>query len=253
MTAGPLILAFHQTSDRFFPGINNVRPRMFFAILDLLTTWGFNFRADAETEDAGPPPLSTITFDDGYEDNFAVLEAVCERGIRPWLCIPTGTIGESNRWDYSGRFFPARHLTAEQIRRLSTMGVIIGSHGISHRSLTAMGPQRRMAELADSKKTLEDLIGKPVDSLSFPFGRFNDEVVAIARRCGFTTGFGLERVPPLSDENLSFIRRRHAIYGNDDYYSLRNRLVRHTSRETMKTEITWRLAGGTTAVSPALK
>ncbi|NMC43001.1 MAG: polysaccharide deacetylase family protein [candidate division Zixibacteria bacterium] len=252
MTAGLLTLAFHQTSDRFFPGINNVPPRMFFAILDLLTAWGLELRADSGSE-TGKTSAAMLTFDDGYEDNFAVLEAVCRRGIRPWLFVPTETIGESNRWDYAGRFFPARHLSAEQIRRLSAMGVIIGSHGVSHRSLTAMNPERRTAELIDSRKTLEDLIGKPVDSLSFPFGRFDDAVVAGARRCGFTTGFGLDRILPLSDDNLSFIRRRHAIYGNDNYYSLRNRLVRHTLWEAVKTGITWRLAGGTTAISPALK
>lgn len=252
MTAGPLILAFHQTSDRFFPGINNVPPRMFFAILDLLTAWGFELR-DNSGPDSGRTRAALVTFDDGYEDNFPVLEAVCERGIRPLLFIPTGTIGETNRWEYSNRLFPARHLAAEQIRRLSEKGVVIGSHGISHRSLTAMNPERRTAELIDSKKTLEDLIGKPVDSLSFPFGRCNDAVAAGARYCGFVTGFGLDRIPPLSHENLSFIRRRHAIYGNDDYYSLRNRLVRDTSWEAVKTGITWRLAGGMTAISPALK
>jgi peptidoglycan/xylan/chitin deacetylase (PgdA/CDA1 family) len=252
MAVEPTIVAFHQTSDRFYPGINNVPPRMFFTILDLLTAWGFELRADSSF-DTGRTRAAMITFDDGYEDNLPVLEALCQRGIRPSLFIPTGTIGKTNRWEYSSRLFPARHLTAEQINRVSAMGVIVGSHGVSHRSLTAMNPERRMAELADSKKTLEDLTGKPVDSISFPFGRFNDAVIADARACGYARGFGVNRISRLSIHNLSFIASRHAVYGNDDYYSLRRRFLKESRWESLQDGINWRLAGGTTAVSSILK
>lgn len=241
MPAEPTIIVLHQTSDRFHPGINNVPPRHFFAVLELLAAWGI------------APPAVTVTFDDGYADNLPVLEALRRRGIRPMVFIPTETIGKTNRWDYSGRAFPARHLDQKQIRRLADMDVVIGSHGASHRSLTAMSHRRRMAELADSKKTLEDIAGKPVEDVSFPFGRFNDVVVADARACGYGRGFGLSDIAPVSEENRSFVFRRWAVYGNDDYYSLRRRLVGRSRWESFKSRIVWRLAGGTTAVFPPLK
>jgi hypothetical protein len=247
-----IILVFHQTSERFFPGINNLPSDFFFALLDTLAKWGFRFDCPSET-DADHPYLATITFDDGYEDNLGVLSALCDRGVRPILFIPTDFIGVVNSWEYSARLFPARHLTAGQIRRLSDSGVVIGSHGASHRSFTALPSQRRTAELDRSRKTLEDITGKPVDSISFPFGRFNDTVIAETRACGYARGFGLNRIDRPSEGGPSFINRRQAVYGNDDYYSLYRRLVKSSRWASVKSDIVWRLAGGTSIVSHRLK
>lgn len=245
-----IILVVHQTSDRRYPGINNLPPRFLFSLLDILNRWGFRYRSGSGDDGT---PSAILTFDDGYEDNLPVLSALCEQGVRPMLFIPTDYIGTANSWEYSARFFPARHLSAEKIKHMSEMGVIIGSHGASHRSFTALPSEQRMVELDRSKKTLEDITGKQVDSISFPFGRFNAAIIAEARACGYGQGYGLNRLPQLPENRQSFMTRRHAVYENDDYYSLRRRLLDNSRWEAVKSDIVWRLAGGTTLVSDRLK
>jgi peptidoglycan/xylan/chitin deacetylase (PgdA/CDA1 family) len=245
MAADGVILVFHQTSAKFYPGINNVPPGFFFAVIELLERWGLALRPDSERDVS----IATITFDDAYEENLPVLSALCDLDIHPILFVPTDYIGKSNRWEYSSRLFPARHLDARQIRRLSDSGVVIGSHGASHRSFLALDRPARKAELEHSKKTLEDITGKPVLTISFPFGRFDEAVISDARQCGFTHGYGLGPARQDQIHPDTFITPRLAVYGNDDYYSLRRRLVDTSRWETIKTSIIWRLAGGTTAVS----
>lgn len=252
MACGNIILAFHQTSDKFYPGINNIPPRLFFTILELLGEWGIVLRSDSGEHD---PQIAkaTITFDDAYEDNLPVLSELCDRGIRPMLFIPTDFIGAMNKWEYSTCLFPARHLDAGQIRELSIMGVTIGSHGASHRSFTTLDQSVRKQELDRSKKTLEDIIGKQVDSISFPFGRFNEAIIIEARTCGFSQCYGLGLPQLTLDQDHPLINYRIAVYGNDDYYSLHRRLIKDSRWEKVKGDISWRLAGGTTTISRRFK
>ena len=156
------ILAFHQTSNRFYPGINNIRPGYFFAIIELLREWGLIPWNGDETVDANAGGI-VITFDDGYEDNFDVLIGLCGDEISPILFIPADFIGKVNTWEYSSRFFAVRHLGKARIRELAEAGTVIGSHGCSHRSLTGMDSGQVKRELHDSKCLLEDITGRRVD------------------------------------------------------------------------------------------
>ena len=61
----------------------------------------------------------------------------------------------------------------------------IGSHTINHRILRDIHPDECYCELKDSKEYLENLIGKPVNSLCYPRGRYNQNVISIARDLGY--------------------------------------------------------------------
>jgi peptidoglycan/xylan/chitin deacetylase (PgdA/CDA1 family) len=246
-----IILAFHQTSERFFPGVNNIRPRHFFALIDLLRNWDCTF--DGDEESAKTRPATVLTFDDGYESNYDVLIRAVESGIRPIVFIPTDYIGRRNSWDYSSLLFPAHHLDAGQIRGLAEAGVVIGSHGASHRSLTAMGSAAAMTDLIRSKRALEDITGGEITLLSFPFGRTSDRVNAIARECGYTYGFGIGTSPDDRGDERFHIPRI-PVHGIDDYFSLKSKLSGRCSfLERMKIRTIKGLAGGTIIISPRLK
>jgi peptidoglycan/xylan/chitin deacetylase (PgdA/CDA1 family) len=252
------ILAFHQTSGRFYPGINNIRPADFFSIVNMLERGGFRFyegKGGSLNASNGKPKI-VFSFDDGYEDNFDILVGLRDRSITPVVFIPTDHIGKRNGWDYSSRFFSARHLNAGQIRRLAEYGVIIGSHGASHRCLTGMATDSLMEELSRSKKQLEDIIGFSVNLISFPFGRTNDRVNGLAQECGYEHGFTLGAAR-IQIGRKRFLFPRLAIYGIDDYFSLKAKLsLKPTAAgrfERLKNNVINRLAGGTIIVSPRLK
>lgn len=247
------ILAFHQTSKKSFPGINNIASRDFRHVMELIEDWGYVCR-DFPALDTQPKgdTMVVVSFDDGYEDNLPVIENLIERGAAPAVFIPTGYIGRKNDWEYSSRLFPARHLDRDQIRRLADDGVTIGSHGVVHRALTAMPDEIVRRELSESKAELEDITGREVDLISFPFGRCDERVIGIARECGYRRGFSLgETIREDSDEE--FVISRIPIYSADNYFSLKAKLSGESSREQLKDRIINMLSAGTIIVRGRLK
>ena len=61
----------------------------------------------------------------------------------------------------------------------------VGAHGASHTDLTSLDAKALTAELANSKKYLEDLSGSAVTTLSAPGGRINRRVVRSALDLGY--------------------------------------------------------------------
>ena len=71
---------------------------------------------------------------------------------------------------------------------MSEAGWEIGSHTGSHRDLTALNPDELVRELRDSKRVLEDKTGVSVDTLSYPFGRYDTRVRDAAMEAGYRMG-----------------------------------------------------------------
>jgi peptidoglycan/xylan/chitin deacetylase (PgdA/CDA1 family) len=72
--------------------------------------------------------------------------------------------------------------------------VTIGSHGCSHTPLDALEPARVAEELERSRERLERETGRPVDTIGYPNGDYNEAVLELVRnaryRLGFTTDKG---------------------------------------------------------------
>ena len=87
--------------------------------------------------------------------------------------------------------FPRNTLTWEQITELSNDPLCtIGSHTMSHCRLTITDIVSLQYELGESKKILEQHIGKPVEHLSYPYGwktDVSDEAIAFAKEIGYRT------------------------------------------------------------------
>ena len=103
-----------------------------------------------------------FSFDDGWEG--AVTRAAArlgERAIPAFIFVTT---------DFIGRRFFAR---PEQLRRLDPGLVTVGSHGVSHRMLSSLTSDGIRRELRESRRRLEDILGRPVECLSVPGGAVN--------------------------------------------------------------------------------
>ncbi len=119
-----------------------------------------------------------LCFDDGW--NGAVecaAPALAERRLPAFFFITTGLIGR--------RFFAC----AAALRRLDPLLFTVGSHGVTHRMLSGLRPDDIRAELCDSRRALEDLLGRPVACLSVPGGAVSRRVVQIAEEAGYTSIF----------------------------------------------------------------
>ncbi len=78
-------------------------------------------------------------------------------------------------------------MTVEQIKQTAASPyVTIGSHGYYHNDLAGITTADATKELAQSKRYLESVTGKAVNSIAFPYGSYNRAVVNAAKACGYT-------------------------------------------------------------------
>ena len=211
-------LALHKAlAGKVTYGVNNYAPRRLFRLLDRLVAGGWNLSSSGS--EGGRIVLS---FDDGYAHLVDFLpELISGYGGSPILFVPTAWIGRTNSWDYSHRLCPAQHLDLIQIKELASQGIEIGSHGRGHVDLTGLSERDLRYELESSRGDLEDILGRAVTSISYPFGRFNDTVTETAAAAGYREGYSM-RFPTSYDGPLS--RGRYPVYGFDTPWSVCQKL-----------------------------
>jgi len=106
-----------------------------------------------------------LTFDDGYRDFYCDAYPVLRRfGFTATVFLATDRIR-----DTSIRLEGADYLTWNEVRELSSQGITFGSHSVTHADLRSLGPEQIEYELGYSKETIEQQIGAPVESFSYPF------------------------------------------------------------------------------------
>jgi hypothetical protein len=83
-------------------------------------------------------------------------------------------------------------MTQDQIREMAEHLMTIGSHTHTHQALSSLDDRLQQTELTVSKQLLEQATGRPVKSVSYPFGRYQYVPLSIqnaARKCGYQLGF----------------------------------------------------------------
>jgi peptidoglycan/xylan/chitin deacetylase (PgdA/CDA1 family) len=78
-------------------------------------------------------------------------------------------------------------LSWEQIKEMSSDAVSFGAHSVSHPILTNISIEQAKWEIRQSKKDVEEKLGKPVMSFSYPNGNFNSGISQFVRGSGFTS------------------------------------------------------------------
>jgi peptidoglycan/xylan/chitin deacetylase (PgdA/CDA1 family) len=147
-----------------------------------------------------------LTFDDGYADiaDYA-LPILCHHGFSAAVYIVTGQLGGTNAWDEVQGSGTHRLLTAERIRYWAAQGIEFGAHSRTHADLTKLSAAGLAGEISGSKNDLESLLGSPVISFAYPYGKFNQHV------SDFTRG----------EYELAFATERGLNYGSTDPHLLR--------------------------------
>jgi len=146
--------------------------------------------------------LIAITFDDGYRDNLTVALPLLEKYDLPMtLFMAADFIGKDGC------------LTADDLRYLAAHPLVtIGSHTFSHPHLTEISKEDARFELLESQKILEEITGKTIDLLAYPYGDCNAAIERLSEECGYTaawsvwngndTPFSRWRVPLGRNDNL---------------------------------------------------
>ncbi|SUY47972.1 polysaccharide deacetylase family protein [Clostridium putrefaciens] len=130
-----------------------------------------------------PKNSVVITFDDGYKDNYDNAYPILkEFGYTATIFVISGLIDKD-----------PNYLNSDHIKEMSKNGVEIGSHSINHDNLLEISKEDKIETITKSKQDLEKLIEKPVISIAYPFGKFNDDIVNITKDAGYTLGFTIDK------------------------------------------------------------
>ncbi|MDP9079245.1 MAG: polysaccharide deacetylase family protein [Bacteroidota bacterium] len=79
-----------------------------------------------------------------------------------------------------------RQMTTAQIKELSSSPfVTIGAHGYYHNDLAKIAINDAAEEMILAKQYLENITEKNVNSIAFPYGSYNEAVVAAAKNAGY--------------------------------------------------------------------
>ena len=61
----------------------------------------------------------------------------------------------------------------------------VGAHSYSHADLPLLPYEQQLDELVRSRETLEELVGHPVQTMAYPYGRYAERTQAAAREAGY--------------------------------------------------------------------
>lgn len=208
-----LILTWHAVDER--RAVISISPEMFreqMRALAALKLRGISLAAAFEhfrREGGFPPDSVVLTFDDAY------------------ACLAENVLPETRRLGFHGTVFVASEfvgmsadqarvlnadlsrdiLTWEQLRNFASAGWEIGSHTLTHPDLTRLSRALVDRELCLAKDQIEQHIQRPVDTLAYPYGRFDHATKEAAknyyaRACTTRLGFNCGAIDPLRLERV---------------------------------------------------
>lgn len=140
-----------------------------------------------------------VTFDDGYKDNLTIAAPILVSFNIPF------TVFVTPKYIKSG---DKRYLNPLELKELSMLPrVTIGAHGLTHCRLSKCSNDELWLELSDSKKWIEDLIGKKVDTLAYPHGDCGEREFSLALSAGYRVAATTESGINQSGQNSLALKR----------------------------------------------
>jgi peptidoglycan/xylan/chitin deacetylase (PgdA/CDA1 family) len=179
------ILLYHHVSDagngnRYYVSTDTFRSQM-----EALRDWGYTSITVSDLINVLinggelPDRPVVITFDDGnvdiYQNAFPIMHEL-------------GFIGTA--YIVANRLASKYFITTEQLQEMADDGWEIGSHAMSHVDLTTDYSIARY-EILQSRLTLEEATGEPVNTFAYPYGKTDEFVTNKVSEYGYRAGMGL--------------------------------------------------------------
>lgn len=161
-----------------------------------------------------------LTFDDGFSSDYeSVFPLLQQMDCLATFFLTTDNVGANGFVSWA------------QVRELHDAGMTIGSHSRTHPDMRCLTLSRQREELLSSRLCLEDKLGSAVTTFSFPFGRFDMDLVRLAWDAGYhtvgTSKHGVTQLP-------SSLLPRNSINGSMSWES-----VLQTLKAVPLTRVKW--------------
>jgi peptidoglycan/xylan/chitin deacetylase (PgdA/CDA1 family) len=131
-----------------------------------------------------PDRAVLLTFDDAYLEYYEnVYPLLSDMGLQALLFVPTDHIGERGDKTKGGCLGASMQDRSLDWAHLSEMQDVftIGSHGMSHQMLTQFPRATAAFEIAESKRLIEDRLGRSVLFFGYPYGTESLSDIGLAR------------------------------------------------------------------------
>lgn len=143
-----------------------------------------------------PEKSVIITFDDGYRDIYInAFPILKELNMKATIFVISSYINSE------------LYLTGDQIKEMNSYGIDVESHTVSHKNLSSMSYADQLKELKESKEKIESITHKPVFSVAYPEGKYNNNTEKAVIEAGYSMGFTIERGYADRSDNLSQLNR----------------------------------------------
>jgi hypothetical protein len=169
------ILMYHSVSDTAEPGRHPyyqtvTSPQSFARQMAFLrehdyTVLGLEEALGSMAGGQGCQRPVVITFDDGFQDFYTnAFPVLNQYGFSATVFLPTAHIG-----DAACSFKGIECMTWSQVKELREAGIRFGSHTVTHPQLRDLTLHEVLEEVSSSKERIEDRMGHPVASFSYPY------------------------------------------------------------------------------------
>src|SRR5437867_5280901 len=177
------VLVYHSisTPPESLPGEMDIPPARFEQQLRWLARWREVVPLVETLSPRAALRQVAITFDDGFRDNLTVALPLLEKFNLPMTLFVTA--GFLDQGDY---------LSEEELKEIGLHPLItIGAHGLWHRHFNRMTLDEARFELIEPRQILEQITGRRVDLMAWPFGECDAELERLSAECGYRAAWSV--------------------------------------------------------------
>ncbi|MBB3126712.1 peptidoglycan/xylan/chitin deacetylase (PgdA/CDA1 family) [Paenibacillus rhizosphaerae] len=113
----------------------------------------------------------TLSFDDGRDHDRKLVRLLNDYGLKGTFHLNSGNLGK------------AGYIDKTEVAVLF-QGHEVSAHTVDHPFLEQTPPDQVLEQVVADRKALEELVNYPVKGMSYPFGTYSDQVVALLRSIG---------------------------------------------------------------------
>lgn len=203
------ILTYHSLDDN--GSVISVAPRVFAAQMQSLARAGIR----VVTLDEVPRLLQSgesavaLTFDDGFRNlRDHAAPVLARHGFPATTFLVTAHCGRDSGWGTQPAGLARQPLLDwDEIKTLHAAGMSFGAHSQSHPVLTQLPVAAAEAEMVNSKRAIEAVLGKPVETFAYPYGACDEHTRMLAQRhfriaCGVRLGYATQKSGLMELERL---------------------------------------------------